>query len=91
MKRNLGILKCMSKTLPTESLCLLYKALIEPNIRYCSIVWGNCGETLKDKLQILQKQGCKDYHKNNIWHWQSFCITQTVEMAPGNGSMLEAL
>ena len=54
MKRNLGILKRMSKTLPTESLCMLYKTLIEPHIRYCSIVWGNCGEALKDKLQILQ-------------------------------------
>ena len=56
MKRNLGILKRMSKTLPTESLCMLYKTLIEPHIRYCSIVWRNCGEALKDKLQILQNR-----------------------------------
>ena len=49
MKRNLGILKRMSKTLPTESLCTLYKTQIEPHIRYCSVVWEN-----KDKLQILQ-------------------------------------
>ena len=49
----------MSKTRPTESLCMLYKTLIEPHIRYCSIVWGNCGEALKDKLQILQNRAAK--------------------------------
>ena len=59
MKRNLGILKRMRKTLPTESLCMLYKTLIEPHIRYCSIVWGNCGEGLKDKLQILQNRAAR--------------------------------
>ena len=59
MKRNLGILKRMSKTLPTDSLCMLYKTLIEPHIRYCSIVWGNCGEALKDKLQILQNRAAR--------------------------------
>ena len=59
MKRNLGILKRMRKTLPTESLCMLYKTLIEPHIRYCSIVWGNCGEALKDKLQILQNRAAR--------------------------------
>ena len=59
MKRNLGILKRMSKTLPTESLCIPYKTLIEPHIRYCSIVWGNCGEALNDKLQILQNRATR--------------------------------
>ena len=49
----------MHKTLPTESLCMLYKTLIEPHIRYCSIVWGNCGEALKDKLQILQNRAAR--------------------------------
>ena len=59
MKRNLGILKRMRKTLPTESLCMLYKTPIELHIRYCSIVWGNCGEALKDKLQILQNRAAR--------------------------------
>ena len=60
MKQNLcilrGVLKDMSRTLPTESLCMLYKILIELHIRYCSIIWGNCSEVLKDKLQILQNR-----------------------------------
>ena len=59
MKRNLSILKRISKILPTESLCMLYKTLSEPHIRYCSIVWGNCDEALKDKLQILQNKAAR--------------------------------
>ena len=49
----------MSKTLPTESLSMLCKTLIEPQIRYCSIIWGNCGEVLKEKLQILQNRAAR--------------------------------
>ena len=49
----------MSKTLPTESLCMIYKILIGPHIRYCSIVWRNYGEALKDKLQILQNRAAR--------------------------------
>ena len=30
---------------------LIYKALIQPHFDYCSIVWGNCGIKLADKLQ----------------------------------------
>ena len=47
IKCNVSILKHMSKVLPTESLCMLYKTLIEPDFRYCTIIWGNCGEILK--------------------------------------------
>ena len=32
---------------------------IEPYFRYCSIVWGQCGETLKDKLQTLQNKATR--------------------------------
>ena len=56
IKRNVSILKRMSKVLPTESLCMLYKTLIGPHFRYCSIILGNCGEILKDKLQTLQNR-----------------------------------
>ena len=49
----------MSKVLPTESLCVVYKTLIEPPFRYCNIIWGNCGEILKDKLQTLQNRAAR--------------------------------
>ena len=38
---------------------MLYKTLIEPHFRYCSIIWRNCGEILKDKLQTLQKRAAR--------------------------------
>ena len=42
-----------------ESLIILYQTLIEPYYRYCSIVWGQCCETLKDKLQVLQNRAAR--------------------------------
>ena len=56
--RNIGIFKRIRRFISQESLLLLYHTLIEPYFRYCSIVCGQCGETLKDKLQILQRQSC---------------------------------
>ena len=29
------------------------------SINYCSIVWGNCGETLSEKLQKLQNRAAR--------------------------------
>ena len=37
--------------------------MIEPCFRYCSIVWGQCGETLKDKLQTLQNKAAQTIAK----------------------------
>ena len=48
--RNIGILKRMRHFIPEESLLLLYHTLIEPYFKYCSIVWGQCSETLRDHL-----------------------------------------
>ena len=59
LRRNIGILKRMSTVLPNESLDMIYKTLIEPHSRYCSVVWGNCGEALKDKLQNLQNRAAQ--------------------------------
>ena len=51
---NNGTLKHIRHFIPQEALLLLYHTLIEPYFRYCSIVWEQCGETQKDKLQTLQ-------------------------------------
>ena len=52
--RNIGILKRIKHFIPQESLLYLYQTLTEPYFRYCSIVWGQCRATQKDKLQTLQ-------------------------------------
>jgi hypothetical protein len=35
-----------------ETLHVIYQALIQPHFDYCNIVWGNCGKTLSNKLQL---------------------------------------
>ena len=57
--RNIGILKRIRNFIPHESLLLLYHTLIEPYLRYCSIIWGQCNESLKDRLQALQNKAAR--------------------------------
>ena len=58
INRSIGILKRFRHFLGRKSLTLLYQTLIEP-YRCCSVVWGQCCETLKDKLQILQNRAAR--------------------------------
>ena len=61
--RNIGILKHIRHIIPKESQLLLYHTLIEPYFKYCSIVWGQRSETLKDKLQTLQNKAAQTIAK----------------------------
>ena len=56
VKRVIGVIKKTSKYLDKSSLLMLYRTLIETHFRYCNIIWGQCNETLKDKLQVLQNK-----------------------------------
>ena len=58
----IGILKRIRHFIPRDSLLLLYHTLTEPYFRYCSIVWGQCGETLKE-LQTLQNMAARTISK----------------------------
>ena len=42
---------------------MIYSSLIEPYLRYRNIVWGQCNETLKDKLQALQNKAARSIAK----------------------------
>ena len=48
IRRGIGILKRTSKFLNEGSLLMIYSSRIEPYLRYCNIVWGQCKETLKN-------------------------------------------
>ena len=61
--RGIGILKGIRHFIPRDPLLLLYYILTEPYFRYCSIMWGQCGETLKDKLQTLQNKAARTIAK----------------------------
>ena len=43
----------------TATLQLIYQALIQPHFDYCNIVWGNCGITLRDKVEKLQNRATR--------------------------------
>ena len=63
IRRDIGILKRTSKFLKEGSLFMIYSSLIERYLRYCNIVWGQCDETLKDKLQALQNKAARSIAK----------------------------
>ena len=45
--------------LPRKTLVTLYQSLVESSLTYCNTVWGNCGLTLKNKLQTLQNRAAR--------------------------------
>ena len=49
----------MKGSVPKDSLLTLYKTLVEPYLRYCSIIWGQCGNTLTEKVQRLQNKAAR--------------------------------
>ena len=59
VKGNLGVLKDVKNCVPSQSLIMLYRTLVEPYFRYCSTTWGKCGQTLLDKLQTLQNRAAR--------------------------------
>ena len=54
--RNIGVHKWTHAFIPQHSLQTLYRTMIEPQFRYCSIVRGQCNKTLPEKSQILQNK-----------------------------------
>ena len=46
----------MRPFVPPSTLLSIYHALIQSHLDYCSLVWGNCGKTLFDRLQKLQNR-----------------------------------
>ena len=61
--RCIGILNRFRQFITRDSLLLLYHTLIEPHYRYWSILWGQCGLTLKGKLQTLQNNAARTIAK----------------------------
>ena len=56
---KLALLGRASKFLQKESLLLLYKSLVLPNIDYCDIIYDSCPQYLKSKLQVLQNKALR--------------------------------
>ena len=77
---------------PYGTLHSIYQALVQPHFNYCNIiVWGNCGVTLQDKLQKLQRRAARvltysnyDADVNNLielLRWKSLVSQRQIERA----------
>ena len=53
------------KFLPIASRLTLYRSLVETKLRYCNVVWGNCGTTVISKLQHLQNRVIEIIHSDS--------------------------
>ena len=49
----------LARFLPVDVWEKLYNSLVESRLRYCCTVWGNCGKTLKNKLQRMQYRAAR--------------------------------
>ena len=56
---GIGAIKRIRHLVPQETLQLIYQALIQPHFDYCNIVWGNCGITLRNKVQKLENRAAR--------------------------------
>ena len=56
---GIGAIKRIRPFVSPEILHYIYNALVQPHFDYCSIVWGNCGKTLSERLQKLQNRAAR--------------------------------
>ena len=56
---GVGILKRTRSFIPKQSLLTLYQSMIDPYLRYYNTVWGQCNETLLDRLITLQNRAVR--------------------------------
>ena len=52
--------------MPQSTLLNIYNSLDQPHFDYYSLVWGNCGKTLSNKLQKLQNRAARVITSSNF-------------------------
>ena len=52
--------------MPQSTLLNIYNSLVKPHFDYYSLVWGNCGKTLSNKLQKLQNRAARVITSSNF-------------------------
>ena len=55
----LGAIKRIRHLISFNILINVYDSLVQPHFHYCSVVWGNCGSGLSEKLQKLQNRAAR--------------------------------
>ena len=57
--KGIGILRRAKKYISQQSLLTIHQSLVQPYFDYCSLVWGDCNQTCKDKLQKLHNRAAR--------------------------------
>ena len=58
-------IKRVKPFVPQSTLFNIYNSLVQSHFDYCSLVWGNCGKTLSNKLQKLQNRAARVITSSN--------------------------
>ena len=87
----IGAIKRVKPFLPQSTLLSIYNSLVQPHFDYCSLVWGNCGKTLSNKLQKLQNRAARvitsssyDADVNSLFHklsWKDLNSQRQIQKA----------
>ena len=88
---GLRAIKRVRHLVPQATLHLIHQALIHPHFNYCNTVWGNCGITLRNKLQKLQNRAARvltfsDYDEGagylfELQGWKNLACQHEIEKA----------
>ena len=88
---GIGAIKRVRPLVPQATLHLIHQALIHPHFNYCNTVWGNCGITLRNKLQKLQNRAARvltfsDYDEGagylfELLGWKNLARRHEIEKA----------
>ena len=62
----IGTIKRVKPFMPQSILLNIYYSLVQSHFDYCSLVWGNCGKTLSNKLQKLQNRTARVITSSNF-------------------------
>ena len=57
-------IKRINHCLPPTALHDVCYGLVHSHFDYCTVVWGNCGKTLRDKLQRVQNRAARVLNSN---------------------------
>ena len=57
ISKNVGIIAKVRHLLPVSHTCTLYKALVEPYLSYCNLIWARYSSTVRlDRILKIQKK-----------------------------------
>ena len=56
---GIEVLRCVRHLIPYHTLITMFKSIVLPYFDYCSVVWGSCGEGMRNRLQTLQNRAAR--------------------------------